>query len=53
MLRVLLAHGRSTGSLARPISPAAQPLQCGMGVSWDDRSTPQGNAGRGNEEAAQ
>ena len=50
---VLLSNDRWNGLPTRPISRAAHPLQYGLGVSWDDCSTPQEIAGRGNEETAQ
>ena len=49
----LFSCERWTGSPTSSISSAAQPLQYGLGKGWDDCSTPQKNAGRGNEETAQ
>ena len=49
----LFSCERWTGSPTSSISSAAQPLQYGLGKGWDDCSTPQENAGRGNEETAQ
>ncbi len=49
----VFACERWTGSPTHSISSAAQPLQYGLGKGWDDCSTPQKNAGRGNEETAQ
>ncbi len=50
---VLLSSDRWNGFPTRPISRAAHPLQYELGVSWNDWSTPQEIAGRGNEETAQ
>jgi hypothetical protein len=50
---VLLSNDRWNGFPTRPISREAHPLQYGLGVSWDDCSSPQKIAGRGNEETAQ